>query len=512
MRTRLRLAALVSLSSLSSVAALSSLLGGCASPAGDEPPRIEQASGGDAGETGTPGAPGAPVNDAGPPGAPGPDAAPTTDSAVPQPSSDAGAPASTCDPSAWIYMGSDANACQGHAGESCGWTATNLNQGYHCQATSWGFGCEPGGATCPQGSGGPGGGDAGSGADTGSVGAPDTAPPPADAGPTPTGTAPGFVFSAYKDTGINMDWNTNVASTTLPGARVSLAKDLAAQGARAITLAFATGECGAENFGGVPGAAMAKANVALLEASKIQFIVSTGGAAGSFTCGSDAGFETFLSRWSSTQLIGIDFDIEAGQSPDVIKALVARMVHAHAAHPGLRFSLTLATLGANAGASVAKSLGASAPDALNTYGAQSLQAVRAAVPGAWPSWITVNLMTMDYGAPSAGVCVVSGGACQMGQSAIQAGYDLHDHWGIPWSAIELTPMIGGNDTAGETFTLADVDAISSFAKSMGLAGIHYWSYDRDVDCAPGWASATCNTMGGAGTYGFLRRFAANGLR
>jgi hypothetical protein len=257
---------------------------------------------------------------------------------------------------------------------------------------------------------------------------------------------------------------------------------------------------------------MAKANVPGLEAAKVQFIVSTGGAAGSFTCGSDAGFETFLARWSSPQLVGVDFDIEAGQSPSVIQALVSRIVHAHAAHPGLRFSLTLATLAANAGGSSATALGAGAPDGLNAYGDETLKAVPSAIGGAWPSWLTVNLMTMDYGSPSAGVCVVAGGVCHMGQSAIQAAYDLHDHWGIPWSAIELTPMIGGNDTAGETFTLADVDAIASFAKSKGLAGIHYWSYDRDVDCAPGWASATCNTMGGAGTYGFLKRFAANGIR
>jgi len=30
----------------------------------------------------------------------------------------------------------------------CGWTATNEGQGYHCATTSWGTGCEPGGATC----------------------------------------------------------------------------------------------------------------------------------------------------------------------------------------------------------------------------------------------------------------------------------------------------------------------------------------------------------------------------
>jgi hypothetical protein len=118
---------------------------------------------------------------------------------------------------------------------------------------------------------------------------------------------------------------------------------------------------------------------------------------------------------------------------------------------------------------------------------------------------------MDYGSPGAGVCVVSGGSCQMGQSAIQAAYNLHDVWGVPLSAIELTPMIGGNDAQGEQFTLADADAVATFVKASGLAGVHYWSYDRDTDCPPGAASPTCNSIGNAGTHGYLKRFLAGGL-
>jgi hypothetical protein len=99
----------------------------------------------------------------------------------------------------------------------------------------------------------------------------------------------------------------------------------------------------------------------------------------------------------------------------------------------------------------------------------------------------------------------------MGQSALQAAYNLHDHWGVPWANIELTPMIGGNDAQNETFSLADADTVAQFALSKGLAGVHYWSYDRDADCPPGSASATCNSMGTAGSYGFLKRFLAAGL-
>jgi chitinase len=129
-------------------------------------------------------------------------------------------------------------------------------------------------------------------------------------------------------------------------------------------------------------------------------------------------------------------------------------------------------------------------------------------PATWPGYLMINLMTMDYGAPSAGVCVVSSGACQMGQSALQAAYNLHDAWGVPYANIELTPMIGGNDVSSERFTLDDIDVLAAFVVSHALAGVHYWSYDRDVDCAAGAASPTCNSMGigYAGAHGYLKKF------
>jgi hypothetical protein len=327
-----------------------------------------------------------------------------------------------------------------------------------------------------------------------------------------------LLFSPYKDTSINMNWTTDAITTAVPGSPTPLASDLIASGGKTITLAFATGECGSENWGGVPGVAMATANVQALASAGVQYVISTGGAAGSFTCGSDAGMATFISRWASPGLVGVDFDIEAGQSPAVIGDLLARIRVAHGSYPGLRFSLTIATLANNAGGSTAQSLGSGVQDSLNTYGDNVLAAVKSTLgfdgsPSTWPGYVTVDLMVMDYGSPSAGVCVVSGGTCQMGQSALQAAYNLRDRWGVPFSAIELTPMIGQNDASSEQFTLADADTVAHFAIANGLAGVHYWSYDRDVDCAQGSASATCNSMGGgyAGPHGYLKRFLADGL-
>ena len=97
----------------------------------------------------------------------------------------------------------------------------------------------------------------------------------------------------------------------------------------------------------------------------------------------------------------------------------------------------------------------------------------------------------------------------MGQSAIQAAMNLRDHWGVPYSQIEVTPMIGGNDVTSETFTPADVDTLSAFVTQNKMAGVHFWSFDRDADCAPGSASPTCNTIGGVGRLGYTNRFAGD---
>lgn len=326
-------------------------------------------------------------------------------------------------------------------------------------------------------------------------------------------TASTVSFSPYKDALVNMDWNTSVISTQISGNIVSFADDLKKHGVSKAFIGFATGECGNESWGGVPGADIAAANVKLFAAQGISYVLSTGGAAGAFTCASDAGMKTFVERWKSARLAGIDFDIEAGQSPQDIDNLVQRVPALRQAYPTLRYTLTLATLAANQGASKATSLGPAAPDSLNAYGDEALQSVKKflgwkGTETSWPKDVNVNLMAMDYGTASPGVCVVAGGHCDMGQSTLQAAMNLHDHWHVPYANIEVTPMIGRNDVQDESFTLADATQVMSSAKTNGLAGVHFWSYDRDVDCPDQWASPTCNSMGAvyAGPYGYLNKF------
>jgi chitinase len=301
-------------------------------------------------------------------------------------------------------------------------------------------------------------------------------------------------FSPYKDVTINMDWNTYTMTTAVTGSRSTVLSVLPSSGADTVTWAFATGSCGSENWGGINGTVLANANVKSWEAAGAKYIISTGGASGTFRCTSDADFITFINRYNSNSLIGVDFDIEGGQSASDIDSLVQRIQNAQKTFPNLRFSFTLACYGGNANP-ILGTYGIMVMDSIKKYGLTNYK---------------INLMAMDYGSAIASNCVVgSDNLCDMGLSAIQAAKSLHEQYNLPYSQIEITPMIGGNDTPNETFNTADIDEVTSFVLANGVSAVHHWSFDRDMDCAPGYASPTCNSYGQAGTLGFTKKFAAN---
>jgi hypothetical protein len=301
-----------------------------------------------------------------------------------------------------------------------------------------------------------------------------------------------------------MNFNTNMMGSAVTGTRMDLLGSsgvlaTAIPNLKTITLAFATGSCGSENWGGVPGSTWAAANIPALNSQGVQYVVSTGGAAGVFTCPSLSGFASFIQTYMGAGMVGVDFDIEGGQSQADINNLVADVAAAQSQFPSLRFSFTLATLAASDG-----SFGG-----VNTLGDMVVKAIKAANLTNY----TIDLMVMDYGGANAGTCVISGGTCEMGQSAIQAAENLEHTYGIPASKIELTPMIGDNDSGGETFTLQDVTTVANYINANGLAGLHYWSFDRDTPCGGVaasdihvLASATCNSAPGAGVLTFTKDF------
>jgi chitinase len=60
----------------------------------------------------------------------------------------------------------------------------------------------------------------------------------------------------------------------------------------------------------------------------------------------------------------------------------------------------------------------------------------------------------------------------------------------------LTPMIGVNDVIENVFTLEDAAVMVEGVRKLGMAGVHFWSIDRDLPCtkpATG-AEALCSTM------------------
>ena len=310
--------------------------------------------------------------------------------------------------------------------------------------------------------------------------------------PAPASGAPRFVYGPYQFLGL--PGGTGRAATVAPdGAPLP-------PGA-VLTWAFATGECGGENWSGVAGQQVADANVAAFEKAGIDFIISTGGQGGVFTCASDAGMARFLKRYASPHLVGIDFDIEAAQTPAQIDSIVQRARNIqrtrdkqHAAS-ALRFSFTIAT---HAGSDGSR-------QSLNKTGETILAAIRRhGLKG-----YVLNLMVMDFGPASSKVCVVREGRCDMGASALQAARNVHEKYQVPLSQIALTAMIGMNDVVENVFTLEDARNVAAAVEAQGLAGLHFWSLDRDKPCPAPMTAAdgNCNGVPGVPAAAFTRAMA-----
>lgn len=208
--------------------------------------------------------------------------------------------------------------------------------------------------------------------------------------------------------------------------------------------------------------------------------------------------QTFINRYASSNLVGIDFDIEGGQTQADILALVKSIYDVQASYPNLRFSFTLATFGSTNGTSASQPYGD-----LNQLGGGVLDAL-----AKYPlNNYTINLMVMDYGSPGSGICYVGGnGLCDMGNTAIQAAKNLNARYGVPFNRIELTPMIGVNDVTNELFSLTDVDTMTAWAKANKIAGIHFWSVDRDTPCNSAYASPICSSVSTIPAWGFTQQF------
>lgn len=243
---------------------------------------------------------------------------------------------------------------------------------------------------------------------------------------------------------------------------------------RVLFWAFATGECGEERWGAVDTAAFAAANVAAFVAAGRDYVVSTGGEAGIFTCGSDEGMLRFVQRYLSPRLVGLDFDIEGAQTPAQIDDLVRRAALAQVRWPHLRISFTLATHAASDGS--LRSLNATGEAVLRAIGSAGLSSA------------VINLMVMNYGAAEPRWCVPAASprtGCDMGRSALQAVDNVHRKYGLPHARLAITAMPGENDVPDNVTRPEDAARMAGAARALGLAGVHHWSIHRDRPCDAG---------------------------
>jgi hypothetical protein len=359
-------------------------------------------------------------------------------------SGSSGGGVSSCDPNAWVYLGSNANACDGHVGEACGWTTSNEEQGYTCQTVSWGTGCEANGTVCPGGSGsggGSSGGSSGSGSGSSSGGSP---PPPsaidyAPYFPTWVWGGSGYAFSGLNDM-------------------------LKKGGPKEVTIAFvlSNGGCNTtqdieDNLGDV------KAFIAAGGHVKASF----GGADGNYVesaCGSASALASALEGFvDATGITDLDFDIEQGpMETSAVNAMRGQALKQVQASRGIEVAFTLPCNPPPGGG-------------LDSSGTS-------VVEGALNAGVTishVNLMTMDFGDQYGGQAL---GPVVTGALSDGHGQLLNLVPGISsaaaWKMLGVIPMIGKNDDS-EVFSLTDAQTLETFAVQNGIGLVSFWSIDRD---------------------------------
>ena len=179
-------------------------------------------------------------------------------------------------------------------------------------------------------------------------------------------------------------------------------------------------------------------------------------------------YQTVIDTYGLTH---IDFDIEGGSQEDSASLTrnfqaVAKLQSAMAAKgTPLHVTLTLPVMPYGL-----------TPDGVNVVNAALTNKV--SIDG-------VNVMAMDYGTAVA----------DMGQASIQAASGLYSQLDSAykavgqtktnaqlWQLVGVTPMIGMNDTQGETFTLANAKSLVSFAQTNDVGLLANWSVGRDKAC------------------------------
>jgi hypothetical protein len=202
-------------------------------------------------------------------------------------------------------------------------------------------------------------------------------------------------------------------------------------------------------------------------------VISFGGYVGqelALACGDPVALRAAYQAVINKYKVGmLDFDVEAGaiKDPPSIERRSKALKALADANPGLEISFTLPVQ----------------PTGMDDTG---LSVLKSAVANGVPVSV-VNIMAMDYGrsAPSGDMGANAVAAARATARQMQ-GMGLNAHLGI-------TPMIGVNDTPGQTFTLADAQALLKYAQSsQSVVRLSMWSVGRDNGGCSRTVSPTCS--------------------
>lgn len=242
------------------------------------------------------------------------------------------------------------------------------------------------------------------------------------------------------------------------------------------TLAFILGrDCTAAWFGAYKlessGATVIGKRIDELRASGGDVIVSFGGAAGpelANTCPDvptlQAQYQAVIDRYS---LKTIDLDVEEF-SPEAIDNRNKAIKNIEAANPDLRVHYTLG---------------------VTEKGFTERQlAVLSNAQTNGTRIDLVNIMTMDYGHPVDDMYAAA-------VSAAQGARQQLDELGFTSTQLGITPMIGVNDSAGETFTLENATSLVAWSKENDIAYLAFWAMPRDNGNCAGRSSASPGCSG-----------------
>ncbi|MFF1449333.1 cellulose binding domain-containing protein [Streptomyces sp. NPDC058274] len=313
-----------------------------------------------------------------------------------------------------------------------------------------------------------------------------TATPTKTTSPTPSTPAtpsPSASESSGSGTKASAGFAPYVDTSLYPA--FDLVASASATGVKEYNLAFITdgGGC-TPKWGGVTdlGSDGVAGQIGALRAKGGDVRVSFGGASGSelaTTCSSADALATAYGKVvDAYKLTKVDFDVEGGALPNT--AANTRRAQAIAklekAHPGLDVSYTLPVM----------------PEGLTQDGVNLLSNAKSN----GVSINTVNIMAMDYGPGYSGdMGTYAEQAATATQAQVKSVLGLSDS--AAWKAVAVTPMLGVNDVAGETFKVDDATQLVNFAKSKGLGWLSMWSATRDKQCPGGAknsADATCSSI------------------